>query len=161
MKTRPGPGTVSYLSSMIIDPSILREPSASEKNLFRETLRMLQLTPWVHKNQLTTSSPTSERLSKATDRPPFLAGVDGALALTKFFESQKEQADGKQILQRLSPYAKISKNWFNWHSQTGPSSWCWHLAKPKLIQSITDRFLLDVEDTLHEDVGFHRFCAIS
>ena len=81
---------------MIIDPSILREPSAEEKALFRETLRALQLTPFVHEKQLTSSYPTSDRLSKATNEQPSVAvPVDRALVSMK---SQKERAAGKRTL---------------------------------------------------------------
>lgn len=96
MKTCPGPGTVSYLSSIIIDPSILREPSAKEKALFRETLRTLKLTPFVHEKQLTTSFPTSDRFSKASDEQPSGAVPrDRARAWMKIL---KTQAAGKRLL---------------------------------------------------------------
>ena len=115
---------------MIIDPSIFREPSAKEKKLFRETLRTLQLTPFVHEKQLTTSYPTSDRTSKATDEEASSAvPVDRALLSMK---DKREQAAGKRTLSRIGLYAKILKNW---HPQTGLSSWCWHLANSKLIMT--------------------------
>ena len=81
---------------MIIDPSILREPSAKEKAHFRETLHTLQLTPFVHEKQLTTSCPTSDRLSKATDdQPSGTVPVDRALVSMKSLE---KQATGKRNL---------------------------------------------------------------
>ena len=96
MKTCPGPGTVSYLSSMIIDLSILREPSAKEKSLFRETLRTLQLTPFVDEKQLTTCYPTSERILKVTDEKwSGAVPVDQALSSLK---SKQKQAAGKRTL---------------------------------------------------------------
>lgn len=81
---------------MIIDPSILQEPSTPEKALFRDALHALQLAPFIHEKHLTTPYPTSHRLSKdRNETPSGPVSPDRALALMK---NKEKQAAGKRIL---------------------------------------------------------------
>lgn len=47
LKTSPGPETVSFMSSMVLDPSVVQEPSLDRKTHFKAVLKTMQLKPWV------------------------------------------------------------------------------------------------------------------
>lgn len=47
MKTSAGPGVVSYVSALALDPSILQEPSPHRKLLFKVALNCMHLQPKV------------------------------------------------------------------------------------------------------------------
>lgn len=62
MMTSSGPGTVSYLAWMPIEPSTIQEPSIERKALFSTVMQKLQLQLFIQPINLVNSGPTSGRL---------------------------------------------------------------------------------------------------
>ena len=70
LKTISGPQVVSYMSSIIIDPSIFRDPSPDHKVRFQTAMRTLQLRTALCAWHITKFHPTSERLPLAEGGTP-------------------------------------------------------------------------------------------
>lgn len=66
IETCPGPEVASFMSSMIVDPSLLQEPSPEKKARFQIAMKALQLTPVICKEQFTATFPTSVRCTNPT-----------------------------------------------------------------------------------------------
>lgn len=59
---------VSFHSSMLINPSIIKEPTSEEEARFRRAMKLLHLKPRMYDEQIMTSHPTSEHYLPEPDR---------------------------------------------------------------------------------------------
>lgn len=60
--------TISFLCSMIVDPSITKEPNAEEKGRFKKVRFILKLTPTLHELQMTAGRFTSSKFLPAKEK---------------------------------------------------------------------------------------------